>query len=80
MIATNLVDDNTKVITLVSGKGNETNELVIKPQTLLNATSEPIISIGNVHHEILPTDKKLTLSFGEDAPRSLPERVTISPF
>ena len=66
MIAENLVDDNTKVITLVSGKGNETDELVIKPQLLLNATSEPIISIGNVHHEILPTDKKLTLSFGED--------------
>ncbi len=74
MIAENLVDDNTKVITLVSGKGNETDELVIKPQLLLNATSEPILSIGNVHHEILPTDKKLTLSFGEDVALELTGR------
>lgn len=66
MIAENLVDDNTKVITKVSGRGNETDELVINPQLLKNATSEPIISLGNVHYEILPTDKKLTLSFGED--------------
>ena len=55
--------DNKIVITI---KGNETDELVINPQLLKNATSEPIISLGNVHYEILPTDKKLTLSFGED--------------
>ena len=28
----------------------------------------------------IPVTSKVTLSFGEDAPRSLPERVTISPF
>ena len=65
MIAENLVDDNTKVITKVSGKGNETNENVLSVSSLTNATSEPVVSIGNIHYEILPIDKKLTLSFGD---------------
>ena len=65
MIATNIVDDNTKVITKITGKGDETKENVLKVSTLKNATSEPIVSIGNLHYEILPTDNKITLSFGD---------------
>ena len=50
MVENKIVDDNTKVITYAFGKGNEQNENVIKVSSLKNATSEPIISIGNVHY------------------------------
>ena len=33
MIATNIVDDNTKVITKITGKGDETKENVLKVST-----------------------------------------------
>ena len=74
MVENKIVDDNTKVITYAFGKGNEQNENDIKVSSLKNATSEPIISIGNVHYEILPTDKKLTLLFGEDVALELSGR------
>ena len=53
--ATKLIDDSFKVITDTKGVGNETEQLVVDVDTLLNATPEAKISIANVLYQIKGT-------------------------
>jgi len=46
---TTLVDDSFKTIIKASGVGNETEQLLLDASELLNATSEPKVSIANVY-------------------------------
>jgi hypothetical protein len=49
---TTLVDDSFKTIIKASGVGNETEQLLLDASELLNATSEPKVSIANVYYEV----------------------------
>jgi len=70
---TTLVDDTFKTIVNSSGVGNESEQMLVNAFDLLGASSEPKISIANVHYEIEGTgnvtiffennnDKKITIS------------------
>jgi len=52
---TTLTDDNFKVTVRASGIGNETKQLVVDVDTLLNATPEAKVSIANVLYQIKGT-------------------------
>ena len=62
VIATNLVDNKTKVISTVTGSINEDSQSALDVTKLIDSTSEPRVSVVNVHHEILGTGK-VTLLF-----------------
>jgi len=62
VIATNLVDNKTKVISTVTGSVNEDSQSALDVTKLIDSTSEPRVSVVNVHHEILGTGK-VTLLF-----------------
>ena len=64
VIATNLVDNKTKVISTVTGSINEDSQSALDVTKLIDSTSEPRVSVVNVHHEILGTGK-VTLLFDE---------------
>ena len=62
VIAKNLVDNKTKVISTVTGSVNEESQSALDVTKLIDSTSEPRVSVVNVHHEILGTGK-VTLLF-----------------
>ena len=64
VIAKNLVDSKTKVISTVTGSVNEESQEALDVTKLIDSTSEPRVSVVNVHHEILGTGK-VTLLFDE---------------
>lgn len=64
VVAKNLVDDKTKVISTVTGSVNEDSQSALDVTKLIDSTSEPRVSVVNVHHEILGTGK-VTLLFDE---------------
>jgi len=64
VIAKNLVDSKTKVISTVTGSVNEDSQSALDVTKLIDSTSEPRVSVVNVHHEILGTGK-VTLLFDE---------------
>ena len=64
VIAKNLVDNKTKVISTVTGSVNEESQSALDVTKLIDSTSEPRVSVVNVHHEILGTGK-VTLLFDE---------------
>tara|TARA_B110000196_G_C20663313_1_gene438428 strand:+ start:129 stop:497 length:369 start_codon:yes stop_codon:yes gene_type:complete len=64
VIAKNLVDNKTKVISTVTGSVNEDSQSALDVTKLIDSTSEPRVSVVNVHHEILGTGK-VTLLFDE---------------
>ena len=64
VVAKNLVDSKTKVISTVTGSVNEESQSALDVTKLINSTSEPRVSVVNVHHEILGTGK-VTLLFDE---------------
>jgi hypothetical protein len=64
VVAKNLVDDKTKVISTVTGSVNEDSQEALDVTKLIDSTSEPRVSVVNVHHEILGTGK-VTLLFDE---------------
>tara|TARA_B100001057_G_scaffold199613_1_gene200280 strand:- start:527 stop:919 length:393 start_codon:yes stop_codon:yes gene_type:complete len=49
---TGLVDDNFKVIKVITGKKNE-DETIIEVESLSGATNESKISVANVYHEVV---------------------------
>lgn len=70
---TTLVDDTVKTIVNSSGVGSESEQMLVNAFDLLGASSEPKISIANVHYEIEGTgnvtiffenndDKKIIIS------------------
>ena len=70
---TTLVGDSFKTITTAKGVGSESDQTFIDVSELLNASSEPKVSIANLYYEILgtgnidvffenDTTKKVTLS------------------
>jgi len=73
VVITDLVDDNFKVIKVVTGKKNA-DETVIEVDSLKGATNESLLSVANVYYEIVnekidgvEQDGKVTLEFdGED--------------
>jgi len=65
---TTLIDDNFKTITKASGVGNETEQVLVDASELLNATSEPKVSIANVYYEIEGTGK---INFNFDSEESI---------
>ena len=64
VVAKNVVDNKTKVISTVTGSVNEDNQSALDVTKLIDSTSEPRVSVVNVHHEILGTGK-VTLLFDE---------------
>ena len=64
VIAKNLVDTKTKIISTVTGSVNEESQSALDVTKLIDSTSEPRVSVVNVHHEILGTGK-VTLLFDE---------------
>jgi len=64
VVAKNLVDNKTKVISTVTGSVNEESQSALDVTKLIDSTSEPRVSVVNVHHEILGTGK-VTLLFDE---------------
>ena len=64
VVAKNLVDNKTKVISTVTGSVNEDSQSALDVTKLIDSTSEPRVSVVNVHHEILGTGK-VTLLFDE---------------
>jgi hypothetical protein len=65
-----LVDDSFKTIIKASGVGNETEQLLLDASELLNATSEPKVSIANVYYEVEGTGK---INFNFDSEESILE-------
>jgi len=73
VVTTDLVDDNFKVIKVVTGKKNA-DETVVEVDSLKGATNESLLSVANVYYEIVnekidgvEQDGKITLEFdGED--------------
>jgi|TARA_B100000214_G_scaffold58561_1_gene37912 hypothetical protein len=65
VVAEKLVDNTELFINTVNGKSNEASQLVQDINALENATSEPEVSIVNVHHDIQGTGK-VTLQFGDE--------------
>ena len=64
VIAKNLVDTKTKIISTVTGSVNEESQSALDVTKLIDSTSEPRVSVVSVHHEILGTGK-VTLLFDE---------------
>jgi hypothetical protein len=64
VVAKNLVDNKTKVISTITGSVNEESQSALDVTKLIDSTSEPRVSVVNVHHEILGTGK-VTLLFDE---------------
>ncbi len=64
VVAKNIVDNKTKVISTITGSVNEDSQSALDVTKLIDATSEPRVSVVNVHHEILGTGK-VTLLFDE---------------
>ena len=64
VVAKNIVDNKTKVISTITGSVNENSQSALDVTKLIDATSEPRVSVVNVHHEILGTGK-VTLLFDE---------------
>ena len=52
VVVTDLVDDNFKVIKVVTGKKNA-DETVIEVDSLKGATNESLLSVANVYYEIV---------------------------
>ena len=67
---TTLVDDSFKTIIKASGVGNETEQLLLDASELLNATSEPRVSIANVYYEVEGSGK---INFNFDSEESILE-------
>lgn len=65
-----LVDDSFKTIIKASGVGNETEQLLLDASELLNATSEPKVSIANVYYEVEGAGK---INFNFDSEESILE-------
>ena len=64
VVAKNIVDNKTKVISTITGSVNENSQSALDVTKLIDSTSEPRVSVVNVHHEILGTGK-VTLLFDE---------------
>jgi len=65
---TTLVDDSFKVIVKANGVGGETQQILVNALELNDATTEPKISIANVHYEIKGDgDIKLLFNESEEA-------------
>ena len=67
---TTLIDDGFKTIIKASGVGNETEQLLVDVSELLNATSEPKVSIANVYYEVEGSGK---INFNFDSEESILE-------
>ena len=67
---TTLVDDSFKTIIKASGVGNETEQLLLDASELLNATSEPKVSIANVYYEV-EGDGNVTFKFNDEEENAL---------
>jgi len=67
---TQLVDDSFKTITTATGVGNETEQLIVDTSELLNASSEPKVSIANIQFEILGTGN-ITLFYKNDTTKQV---------
>ena len=67
---TTLVDDSFKTIINDRGVGNATAQLLLDASELLNATSEPKVSIANVYYEVEGTGK---INFNFDSEESILE-------
>jgi hypothetical protein len=65
ILTTTLIDDNFKTIIKASGVGNETEQLLVDVSELLNATSEPKVSIANVYYEVEGSGK-INLNFDSE--------------
>lgn len=70
---TQVVDDAFKTITSAKGIGNESEQKFVVVSELLNASSEPKVSIANLHYEILGTGN-IDVFFENDTTK----KVTIS--
>ena len=67
---TQLVDDIFKTITTAKGVGGESEQLFVNTLKLLNASSEPKVSIANVQYEILGTGN-ITLFYKNDTTKQI---------
>ena len=67
---TQVVDDTFKTITLAKGIGNESEQLFVDTSELLNASSEPKVSIANIQYEILGTGN-VTLFYQNDTTKQV---------
>ena len=67
---TTLVDDSFKTIIKASGVGNETEQLLLDASELLNATSEPKVSVANVYYEV-EGDGNVTFKFNDEEENAL---------
>jgi hypothetical protein len=67
---TKLVDDTFKVIVDSTGLGNENEQVLISANDLLGASSEPKLSIANIHYEI-EGDGNVTIFFENDNNKSV---------
>jgi hypothetical protein len=67
---TTLVDDNFKTIITATGVGSETEQLIVDTSELLNASSEPKVSIANIQYEILGTGN-VTLFYQNDTTKQV---------
>ena len=52
LVNTGLVDDNFKVIKVITGKKNE-DELIVEVEKLKGSTNESKISVANVYYEVV---------------------------
>jgi len=74
VVNTGLVDDNFKVIKVITGKKNA-DEYIVKVSELKNATNESKLSVANVYYEVVnekidnvEQDGKVTLQFDDEDP------------
>ena len=74
LVNTGLVDDNFKVIKVITGKKNE-DELIVEVEKLKGSTNESKISVANVYYEVVnekvnnvEEDGKVTLQFDDSDP------------
>ena len=74
LVNTGLVDDNFKVIKVITGKKNE-DELIVEVEKLKGSTNESKISVANVYYEVVnekvnnvEQDGKVTLQFDDSDP------------
>ena len=65
-----VVDDAFKTITSAKGVGNESEQLFVDTSELLNATSEPKVSIANIEYEIIGTGN-ITLFYKNDTTKQV---------
>tara|TARA_Y100000004_G_scaffold113164_1_gene127055 strand:+ start:1302 stop:1664 length:363 start_codon:yes stop_codon:yes gene_type:complete len=67
---TQVVDDTFKTITSAKGVGSESEQLFVDTSELLNATSEPKVSIANIEYEIIGTGN-ITLFYKNDTTKQV---------